>query len=190
MYRPYICPYDELLRLVPEGATVLDIGCGAGTFLLLLAEYCKPKTLGGIETNSSLVSLAQSSLDRYSHKISIRFEPYDGRRLPEWLGSYDHLFLIDVLHHIPKEAQRSFLEKIFDSLKPGTKFIIKDIDAGQRFWCLFNKLHDLIVSQELTHEVAATDLERILTHIGFKINTTAEKRLYVYPHFTITCTKV
>ena len=190
MYRPYICPYDELLRLVPEGATVLDIGCGAGTFLLLLAEYCKPKALGGIETRSSLVSLAQSSLEHYSQKISIRFEPYDGRRLPEWLGNYDHLFLIDVLHHIRREEQRSFLQKIFDSIKPGTKFIIKDIDAGQRFWCLFNKLHDLIVSQELTHEVAATDLERILTHIGFRINTTARKHLYVYPHFTITCTKV
>src|SRR4051812_38352748 len=40
-YRPYICPFHRLIGCVPAGPapgpSVLDIGCGGGLFLMLLA---------------------------------------------------------------------------------------------------------------------------------------------------------
>ena len=37
-YRPYICPFEALIEEVPEGASVLDIGCGSGVWGLAFAE--------------------------------------------------------------------------------------------------------------------------------------------------------
>ncbi len=36
--RPFICPFDALVDVVPQGSRLLDIGCGAGLFLALLAH--------------------------------------------------------------------------------------------------------------------------------------------------------
>lgn len=35
-YRPYISPFELLIKAVPPGSRVLDIGCGSGLFLGLL----------------------------------------------------------------------------------------------------------------------------------------------------------
>ena len=34
-WRPYICPFEELIKHLPEGAAVLDAGCSGGLFLAL-----------------------------------------------------------------------------------------------------------------------------------------------------------
>lgn len=34
-WRPYICPFEVLVRAVPMGSRVLDVGCGSGLFAAL-----------------------------------------------------------------------------------------------------------------------------------------------------------
>ncbi len=36
-YRPCICPFESLVPDIQEGSSVLDVGCGCGLFLGLLA---------------------------------------------------------------------------------------------------------------------------------------------------------
>ena len=189
IYRPYICPFDDLLNLIPEHQHILDIGCGVGTLLQLVAQYRKPLSLAGLETTPSMIEGVCSWFNRYSPNILIRLEAYDGTNLPTWISDYEYVFLIDVLHHVPRARQTTFLEKLFHLLKPGAKLIIKDIDADEQFWCLFNKLHDMVVSREISHEVAATQLHSTLRQIGFETDDIVKKRLHVYPHYTIACQK-
>src|SRR4051812_27234243 len=37
-WRPTICPLERLVECVPKNSRVLDIGCGTGLFLFLLAR--------------------------------------------------------------------------------------------------------------------------------------------------------
>lgn len=189
IYRPYICPYDDLLDLLPEQQRILDIGCGSGILLQLIAKYRRPKSLAGIDIDGSVIHTAKSTLNASAPSIPARLEIYDGYTLPAWAAEYDYVFLVDVLHHIPRTQQIPFLEMLFDHLGPGSTLIIKDIDGSERFWSLFNKLHDVLVSHLFAWHLPSKAVESSLRRIGFKTSGILKRRMIVYPHFTIVCRK-
>lgn len=189
IYRPLICPFDRLLNLLPEKQRVLDIGCGNGVLLQLIARYRSPSALGGLDTNQRAIEAASKVFRSSQDSVPARLEVYDGVTFPEWIGEYDYVLLVDVLHHIPRDRQGQTLLTLFEKLKLGAKLIIKDIDASQPFWCLFNKLHDLVLAGQYPHELAASELRAQLSNIGFIVKDLTKERIYVYPHFTIFAEK-
>ncbi len=191
VYRPYICPFDKLLAQIPPKSKVFDIGCGSGMFLFLVGEFCSPTLLGGIEIREELVKNAKILLNKFQieNETSIALSIYDGKNIPSNIKNYDVLVMLDVLHHIPKSMQEAFLVQIYEKMQVGAKFIFKDIDAGQPFWCTFNKIHDLVFSQEIGNEWTCDSFIEKAKNIGFKIETTHKQRTFVYPHYTVVMTK-
>ncbi|MDI3461618.1 MAG: hypothetical protein OJF50_000439 [Nitrospira sp.] len=189
IYRPFICPFDQLLNMLPERQRVLDIGCGKGAFLQLVARYRNPSSIAGLDINSCAIEYARESFVSSENYLSIRFETYDGAKLPHWIGEYDYVFLIDVLHHISPTQQRLFLITLFNHMMSGGKLIIKDIDADRPVWCFFNKIHDLLLSGQYPRECSAGKLEFDLDQFGFVVTHIMKERLFVYPHYTIICEK-
>src|SRR5208283_2429934 len=106
-YRPFICPVEELLPYVPDGSSVLDIGCGCGLFLLALAFAGKRISGVGIDTAPDAIRAAQ--LAARSHEIAatgsaLSFEAACGTE--EWpAAQFDVVSLIDVVHHVPGARQ-------------------------------------------------------------------------------------
>ena len=47
-YRSHVCPLQRILGEIPPGAAVLDIGCGRGTLLALVAACRAPRRLAGV----------------------------------------------------------------------------------------------------------------------------------------------
>lgn len=188
-YRPYICPFKELLNDLPEKSAVFDIGCGSGMFLSLVAKYRNPVMLGGIEISQTLISNAQALLKDLTAGIPVFLKAFDGQLLPDEIAEYDHIFLIDVIHHVPKESQVKFIESIYSKMKQGARLVLKDIDAENIILSKFNKLHDLLLSGEIGHELRSSFVKQELERIGFKTSPVVKKRMLVYPHYTITCKK-
>ena len=186
LYRPYICPFNEILNIIPTQSSIFDIGCGSGTFLSLCAGFVSPKKLGGIEISETLVNNAKILLAEFDVLSSTRV--YDGIVFPEEMKEYEIITLIDVLHHVPKEQQNNFLEQVFLKSKSGATFILKDIDASSAL-VYANKIHDLILSKEVGHEWKSITAEEKLRSIGFKIVSVKKQRMFWYPHYTIVCTK-
>lgn len=186
-YRPLICPYVSLINMVRPGDKVGDIGCGSGQFFFLLSAFASPSALYGIEISDKLIQNANDLLSdsRIGH---IRFDKYDGIHFPEHLQQMDIIFLIDVLHHVPKANQQQFLVNLAATMKNGARLVIKDINAAHML-VYFNKVHDLIFAGELGNELTAEHVQGILKGNGLEIADLKKRIMYVYPHYTIVARK-
>lgn len=187
IYRPFICPFNELISLVETDDLILDIGCGSGQFCALLAEFTKPRAIYGIEIDQQLVDHAEELLSAYP-SLYHSFNTFNGIDFPDHLGNADIVFLVDVIHHVPTKNQRLFLSNLCKELKPGARLVIKDIN-GSSPWVLFNKLHDAVFAHEIGHELSVKKISSILTNNGLTIASQTQKRMYVYPHYTIIAKK-
>jgi 2-polyprenyl-3-methyl-5-hydroxy-6-metoxy-1,4-benzoquinol methylase len=185
-FRPYVCPFELLLPHIEPGLSYFDIGCGSGMFLRILAEYKSPVALGGAEVSQRLIQNAAALLETTGVPVSLSV--YQGGELPLEIGDYRWVFLIDVLHHIPRHSQFEFLVHLYGRLKPGQRLLFKDIDAASPF-VYFNKLHDLLLSREIVHERSATTVKQELKRIGFDVSPLFKRRVLVYPHYAFLCSK-
>jgi len=189
VYRPYICPFDDLINeLNDQPARVMDIGCGSGQFCLLLAEFSKVKAIKGIEVSQQLVDNANALLSPYNNRIQTDFKFYNGSDIPDDTASYDTIFLIDVLHHVPRKLQESFLASIYSKMSKGSTLLLKDINAASPL-VVFNKIHDTVFSREIGNERSLQAVSALAKQIGFTIESVKTKTLYVYPHYLIRLRK-
>lgn len=188
VYRPYICPFDDLLMEIKSGKSVFDVGCGSGQFALLMAEFCKPSKIKGVEISEELIRNARELLKNYSSSIQIQFEKYKGDDIPADIAQYDYITMVDVGHHIPKKLQKDFFAQLYAKMGKGSVFIYKDIDASSPL-VFANKMHDLVFAREIGNELSFSKTLDIFKNIGFSIEQTSKKTMFCYPHFTIIAKK-
>lgn len=187
-YRPIICPFDILLEYVDKNDSVFDIGCGSGQFCALIAKFTTATTIYGIEISETLIANAKTLNQEFKNEKNIQFMPFDGNTIPSEIQNYSIIYLIDVLHHIPKKDQSKFLNEIYSKMAVGSKLILKDIDANHPF-VYFNKLHDLVFSREIGNEISLKSAIKTAENIGFKILENFCTRKFVYPHYFLILEK-
>lgn len=186
-YRSLICPFISLIKMVKPGEKAGDVGCGSGQFLLLLTEFAQPSYLYGIEISKKLIDNAHSLFSSLP-KEQYHFEEYDGVHFPAKLSELDIIYLIDVLHHVPKQQQENFIRDLVINMKPGARLVLKDINGGSPL-VYFNKMHDLIFAREIGNEISFEKAKTLLTLNGLNIIDQEKRIMYVYPHYTIIAKK-
>lgn len=187
-YRPIICPFNDLIDFAKDKKTVFDIGCGSGQFCALIAKYTDVEKIMGIEINERLVNNANEVNEEFRSNKSIKFEVFDGKKIPDEIGEYDLVYMIDVFHHIPPRQQMAFMEQLFVKMKKGAQLIFKDIDAGSPLvFC--NKMHDMVFAGEIGKEISFDKAKSMLSSAGFVINNSFKKTVFVYAHYFVICEK-
>ena len=184
VYRPYICPFDELIGLFEgNNFSVFDVGCGSGVFLKLLRKFSNATALTGVDIDAAVIAKARA----FAGNDLISFYQFNGFDLPAQVKDFEYVTMIDVLHHIPVDQKSSFMEKLHASMSAGSRLILKDIDADEVPWVFFNKLHDRMLAGEAGSELSLTQTRRLLEETGFRIRSQSSRRMAWYPHFTLVC---
>jgi 2-polyprenyl-3-methyl-5-hydroxy-6-metoxy-1,4-benzoquinol methylase len=178
--RPELCPFHELLPIVPSGASVLDIGCGSGIFLGLLQYFGFRISGFGFDASRSAVDCANAMARRHGGG-RLRFE-HIPKEDPWPDGQFDVVSIIDVLHHIPAEHQESAFRAAAARVSPGGLLLYKDMSGSPWHLAGANRVHDLIVAREWIHYVPVAAIERWAAGLHMKLHRRGSFRMLWYKH--------
>lgn len=117
-YDGHVLDPDEVagivVSMVPAGATVLDVGCAAGSMDCILVDKCSARVVG-IEPDTKRADLARArGIEVYGGYLT--------RELTKEIGRFDLVLLTDVLEHLPNPQSMLLLAREF--LKPGGAVVI------------------------------------------------------------------
>lgn len=114
-------------RIVPHAVNLLDIGCGAGNYTLMMLSKIP-------DLNCTLVDLSKPMLDKAFERVSqktnnqVTILQGDIREVDLNENHFDIILAGAVLHHLrdDKDWETTF-EKLFKLLKPGGCLMISDL---------------------------------------------------------------
>lgn len=106
---------------IPEGATVLDVGCGVGGSSLWLAQHRHCEVVG-ITISPVQVDLARQRAAAAGLDARVRFERFDANHLEAFPGKFDAVWIIECSEHIFDKAQ--FFRNIAALLQPGGRLAL------------------------------------------------------------------
>ena len=123
--------YDEIASAIaseaPEGATVVDLGCGPGGVLLRVAALTPTLHLTGVDVDPQMIARARHKAERAYPAVAARpsFVVADAAALPFDDATVDLVVSSYAVHHLPdRHAARAEILRV---LKPGGRALIWDI---------------------------------------------------------------
>lgn len=182
--RPYICPFQDILSRVPAGSRVLDVGCGAGLFLMLLAKLSRIQSGFGFDISRSAIGAAQEAAERnnLTHVVQFGFRAADAGLPP---GEWGTISALDVLHHVPRPYQHDFVRSLCKAVPQQGYLIIKDMVTKPRWRAAANQMHDLIMARQIINHVAADTVESWANAEGLTTTFRNQTHMLWYGHWTL-----
>lgn len=149
------------------GLNVLDVGCGTGDFLRLLAPIVSPGIAVGVDLSETMVAEARQrsaeSLENLSFRVGSALE------LPFQTGSFDRVLATQVLLHIPDPWKA--LAQMKRVLAPSGVISISEIDWGtlvvQTSDCQLGRRFSDLACRELRNGLIVRELPGQLRELGF-----------------------
>lgn len=179
-FRPYICPFHGLVPFVPENGVVLEVGCGAGMMTVLLANLGRIKKAVGFDVSQKAVDTAKKAAPG-GCELSFR-RLAAGERWPQ--DGFDTVVCIDVLHHVPRREQRTFIKNL-SGIRPGRRIIFKDVSPKPFWMALGSVLHDLLLSRQWIYIRSEDDVEAWFMDEGMEIRERKRLDTLWYSHYLI-----
>jgi ubiquinone/menaquinone biosynthesis C-methylase UbiE len=135
--------YDPIVRLlgfdrsrqelisqakVSPGQNILDIGCGTGSFIVLLKRLFPTVQAVGIDPDPKALSRAANKIRRAA--VSVQLDRGFADQLPYPADTFDRVFSSFMFHHLEHEEKEKTLREVARVLKPGGAFHLLDFTAG------------------------------------------------------------
>lgn len=163
---------------VKPGWRIADIGCGNG--VLATEAALIGAEVDAIDISPAMIGLAE--IYARDRKAKIRTQPAGLLSFAYQPNSYDLIVSEFTLHHLPDFWKAVALSRIFNALKPGANFYLRDmvfvsmpdgVDRDVEGWADFSiKNHDFERESVMTHmrdeySTFGWVMERMLTETGF-----------------------
>jgi ubiquinone/menaquinone biosynthesis C-methylase UbiE len=109
---------------VQTGHRVLDIGCGTGTFAMLIKGLYPDVDIVGLDPDPKALARAKRKAERSA--VSVRLDQGFSRELPCPEASFDRVFSTFMFHHLPLDERQTTLSEVRRVLRPGGSFHMLD----------------------------------------------------------------
>lgn len=162
LIQTFLPSIDGMVDRLKEGnMRVMDLGCGQGLAITLLAREFPNSTFVGIDLDQEALAKAQEATANDNDLTNLSFVELDATHIHKhelFAGSFDYVVAFDAIHDLCHPEQ--VLKGIRDALKPGGVFSMIDIKADS---CIHsNKEHPmgpLLYTVSLMHcmQVAMVD---------------------------------
>lgn len=179
-HRHRICPTKPILAHIPDGRSILDVGCGVGFFLITFALNRNIRSGVGFDVNESAVSVARRAA-RSLCDVDLRFHHQSSVRELE-LGPFEVVTVIDVMHHIPVRDQERFFAECADAVAPMGRLVYKDMAQKPMWMSLWNRFHDLVLARQVIHYVPLETIKQWGADRGLKLVHEEKYARYAYAH--------
>jgi 2-polyprenyl-3-methyl-5-hydroxy-6-metoxy-1,4-benzoquinol methylase len=186
--RPKLLSVLDLL--LPEDGRILDIGCGFGLFAAYFAQTQTARQIVGVDPDGRRTRMAE----RTFRKLGLEGHTFiaGDARSADVQGPFDAIYILDVMHHIPKPDQVALLERLHGLLAPSGVLIIKDITTEPWLGLKFTELLDRLMvgfDEPLAYR-HHREWGDLLRGLGFKVRVVRVPDVLPYPHVVIAATKV
>lgn len=115
----------HVAAMLQHGATILDVGCGGGTFMLALAQAYPACEFIGIDSDPHAVRLADFEATSAGIRGRVQVQHEKAEEL-KFTNRFDVVFMNSLLREIHPHLQSRVLKRCFAALKPGGTVLITD----------------------------------------------------------------
>jgi 2-polyprenyl-6-hydroxyphenyl methylase/3-demethylubiquinone-9 3-methyltransferase len=116
----------EVLAARAEGTRLLDVGCGHGVLVALLAAASPARNVVGIDPDERKIEWARASVGRLPN-VELRACTIEDLALERPAG-FDTVLVADVLYLLAAAAWRPFLASAHALLRPGGRLVLKEAE--------------------------------------------------------------
>lgn len=104
------------------GEAIADIGCGTGSFAIMLKKLCPQVTVIAIDPDAQALAIARDKASRAGADIDWR-QGFADTLAPQ---SADAVTSSLVFHQVPLAGKRSGMAAMYRALKPGGRLVLAD----------------------------------------------------------------
>ncbi|MCH2045499.1 MAG: methyltransferase domain-containing protein [Saprospiraceae bacterium] len=151
--------YEVFNNLIPQKASILDIGCGYGLMAYMLSALSKERDILGIDYDQEKIKLARNC---YTKTARVNFKQANASTYS--IPKKDVYLISDMLHYLPEIDQEKLIRQCIEQLNPNGMLIIREGD------CDLEKRHKGTEKTEWwsTQIIGFNKMEHPLTYLSGK----------------------
>lgn len=115
------------LAKIQSGETVMDVGCGTGTFAIIARQRADPSAkIYATDASPEMIEQARQKAAQAGVTVDFRVEPVEALNFPD--DSFDVVMSNFMLHHLPDDLKSRAFAEILRVLKPGGRMLAVDFE--------------------------------------------------------------